>query len=223
MVLGYFGKTPVEPDPEIVKLASEKLKLEPTTESPLDLADKDETKSIAYWKKKLEDENIETTEENIFIAAACQEKGIAFLKGESPLMVRKKGLMEEENKENSGGNMSKGVYTVVVNGEKFDVVVSEGSDSINVESIQKSESTNEAPAAAASTSSSGVEVRSPLAGNVWKIKKNVGDQVKKGDVVIILEAMKMEIDVEAPADGVVSEVLVKEGDSVEDNQLLMKL
>ncbi len=223
MVLGYFGKTPVEPDPEIVKLASEKLKLEPTTESPLDLADKDETKSMAYWKKKLEDENIETTEENIFIAAACQEKGIAFLKGESPLMVRKKGLMEEEKKENSGGNMSKGVYTVVVNGEKFDVVVSEGSDSINVESIQKSETTNEAPAAAASTSSSGVEVRSPLAGNVWKIKKNVGDQVKKGDVVIILEAMKMEIDVEAPADGVVSEILVKEGDSVEDNQLLMKL
>jgi len=90
MVLGYFGKTPVEPDPEIVKLASEKLGLEPTTENPLDLADKEVTKSIAYWKKVLEDEGLETTEENIFIAAACDRKGIDFLKGESPLMVRKR-------------------------------------------------------------------------------------------------------------------------------------
>ncbi len=70
MVLGYFGKTPVEPDPEVVKLASEKLKLEPTKENPLDLADREVTKSIAYWKKVLEDEGLDATEENIFIAAA---------------------------------------------------------------------------------------------------------------------------------------------------------
>ncbi len=218
MVLGYFGKTPVEPDPEIVKLASEKLKLEPTTKSPLDLADADETKSMNYWKKKLEEENIEQTEENIFIAAACQDKGIAFLKGESPLMVRK--INDKTNKGEE--NMSNGVYTVVVNGEKFDVVVSEGSDSINVESIKKSE-TKEETKAKTPTNSSGVEVKAPLSGNIWKIVKNVGDSVKKGEVVVIIEAMKMEIDVEAPADGVVSEVLVKEGDSVEENQVLMKL
>jgi len=58
MVLGYFGQTPVEPDPEVVKLASEKLKLEPTKENPLDLADREVTKSIAYWKKVLEDEGV---------------------------------------------------------------------------------------------------------------------------------------------------------------------
>ena len=67
MVLGYFGKTPVAPDAEIVKLAAEKLKLEPTTENPLDIADKEVTKSIAYWTKVLEDEELETSEENIFI------------------------------------------------------------------------------------------------------------------------------------------------------------
>jgi len=79
MVLGYFGKTPVEPDPEIVKIASEKLGLEPTTEKALDLADADPEKSLENWINKLKEENIEITEENIFIAAACQEKGIAFL------------------------------------------------------------------------------------------------------------------------------------------------
>src|SRR5210317_1432767 len=81
MVLGYFGKTPVKADDEIIKLASEKLKLEPTTENPLDIADRDETKSIAHWTKVLEDEGLETTDENIFIAGACDQKGIAFLTG----------------------------------------------------------------------------------------------------------------------------------------------
>ena len=98
MVLGYFGKTPVEADPEIVALASEKLKLQPTSENPLDLAEKDPRKSISAWKERLEIEKLEVTEENIFIAAACDEKGIAFLKGQSPLNVRKIGN-DEENKE----------------------------------------------------------------------------------------------------------------------------
>ncbi len=49
MVLGYFGKTPVEPDPEVVKIASEKLGLEPTTKTALELANEDETKSLKYW------------------------------------------------------------------------------------------------------------------------------------------------------------------------------
>ena len=89
MVLGYFGKTPVEADPEIIKLASEKLKLEPTKRNPLDIADEDPKKKIDVWRQRLEIEGIEATEENIFIAAACDEKGIAFLKGNAPLNVRK--------------------------------------------------------------------------------------------------------------------------------------
>ena len=58
MVLGYFGETPVTPDPEIVKLASEKLKLEPTSENPLDIADKDPRKSLEAWKERLEIEKM---------------------------------------------------------------------------------------------------------------------------------------------------------------------
>ena len=74
---------------KLLHLAAEKLKLEPTKENPLDIADRDEKKTYAVWKERLEIEGIETTEENIFIAAACDEKGIAFLKGESPLNIRK--------------------------------------------------------------------------------------------------------------------------------------
>ncbi len=106
LVLGYFGRTPVEPDPEVVKLAEEQLKLPRTTESPLVLAERDEKKSIAYWKEQLEKENIELTEENIFIAVSCQTKGIAFLKGEGKVNVRK--ISEEKKKEEAKAAQTNG-------------------------------------------------------------------------------------------------------------------
>lgn len=96
MVLGYFGKTPVEPHADIIRLAEEQLKLPRTTESPLVLAEREEKKSIAYWTEQLKKENIELTEENIFIAVSCQTKGIAFLKGEAKVNVRK--IEKEEKK-----------------------------------------------------------------------------------------------------------------------------
>jgi pyruvate carboxylase subunit B len=80
MVLGYFGKTPCAPDPEIVKLASEQLKLEPTTEKAVDINDRDPSKGIESAKKLLTDNGItDFSEENIFIAATCKEKGIQCL------------------------------------------------------------------------------------------------------------------------------------------------
>jgi len=218
MVLGYFGKTPVEPDPEIVKLASEKLKLKPTTENPLDLADKEVTKSIAYWKKVLEDEGIETTEENIFIGAACDRKGIDFLKGNSPLMVRKKG----NNRENSGGGNMSGNYTVVVDGKKYSVQVVEGDADIQVTPVSSSEPKGESkPKAPAPTGAKGaLEVKSQTPGNVWKILKNPGDKVEEGEQIMILEAMKMEIDIVAERAGVIKTIEVKVNDAVVDGQLL---
>jgi pyruvate carboxylase subunit B len=216
MVLGYFGKTPVPADPEIVKLASEKLKLEPTKENPLDLADKEVTKSIAYWTKVLEDEELETTEENIFIAAACDRKGISFLKGESPLMVRK----GKENQQNSGEEKMSGNYTVIVDGKKYSVQVAEGDADIQVTPASTSV---EAPKPEKRVSDGGkgsLEIKSQTPGNVWKIIKSVGDTVQEGEQIMILEAMKMEIDILAERAGVIKSIDVKVNDAVIDGQLL---
>ena len=214
MVLGYFGKTPVEPDAEIVKLASEKLKLEPTTENPLDHADKEVTKSIAYWKKVLEDEELETTEENIFIAGACDQKGIAFLKGEGPLMIRK-----GKNNTNCGGEEMSGSYTVVVDGKSYSVQVAEGDAEISVTPSATPAATPSA-APVASGGQGSVEILSQTPGNVWKILKAEGDSVNEGEQIMILEAMKMEIDIVAEKAGVIKSIEVNTNDAVIDGQLL---
>ena len=217
MVLGYFGKTPVAPDPEIVKIASEKLGLEPTTEKALDLADADESKSLDTWINRLKEEDIEITEENIFIAAACQDKGITFLKGEGELNVRKISQMK---KEEGSSNMGNGNYTVVVDGQKFSVQVAEGDADIQVTAVN-GEST--AQAAPVTSSGNSVDIKALLPGNVWKIVANPGQSVNEGDVIMILESMKMEIDVVAPRGGVIQSINVATNDKVVEGQLVAVL
>ncbi len=214
MVLGYFGKTPVEPDPEVVKIASEKLGLEPTTKTALELANEDPEKSLDFWKKKLEDEGIETTEENIFIAAACGEKGITFLKGEAEVNVRKLSTMEEDCK---GEVSMAGTYTVVVDGQKYSVQVAEGDANIQVTEAN-GETTADSQSAPAAASGSETEIKALLPGNVWKIVANPGQSVNEGDVILILESMKMEIDVVAPRGGVVKSINVATNDKVVEGQ-----
>ncbi|EAJ4532187.1 biotin attachment protein [Campylobacter jejuni] len=216
MVLGYFGKTPVAPDTNIVELASKQLNLEPTTELAINIADKDEGKSIAYTKTLLEKEGIETSEENIFIAAACKEKGIAFLKGEAKVNIRKlasmpKPMSVDENK-----------FTVAVNGNKYHVEVSYGFDKdVNVKSVKKVEE-NKNIISSNSTSSVDAEneVLAGISGNVFKIYVNEGEEVKSGQAIMVLEAMKMEIEVNAPKDGIILELCIKIGDTVNEGEVL---
>ncbi|EAI7274755.1 biotin/lipoyl-binding protein [Campylobacter upsaliensis] len=206
MVLGYFGKTPVAPDEGIVKLAAEQLNLEPTTQLAIDLADKDESKSLAYIKALLEKEGLETSEENLFIAGACKEKGIAFLKGEAKVNVRKlstmpKPISAEENK-----------FTVSVNGNKYHVELHAGFDKdVNVKNVQKiphNESVSENA------------IRAGISGNVFKILIKENDEIKKGQTIMILEAMKMEIEVQAQKDGIVEQICVGVGDAVSESDTL---
>ncbi|EAH5843008.1 TPA: biotin/lipoyl-containing protein [Campylobacter jejuni] len=216
MVLGYFGKTPVAPDANIVELASKQLNLEPTTELAINIADKDESKSIAYTKTLLEKEGIETSEENIFIAAACKEKGIAFLKGEAKVNIRKlasmpKPMSADENK-----------FTVAVNGNKYHVEVSYGFDKdVNVKSVKKVEE-NKNIISSNSTSSVDAEneILAGISGNVFKIYVNEGEEVKSGQAIMVLEAMKMEIEVNAPKDGIILELCIKIGDTVNEGEVL---
>jgi pyruvate carboxylase subunit B len=222
MVLGYYGKTPVEPDPKIKKLASKLLKLAPATKSALELADEDPQKSMEHYKSMLEVNDLPITDENIFIAATCGDKGVKFLKGEGEVKIRKKSDMIQQ----SGGKGMAGEYTVVVNGVKYNVDVVEGRDGeVSV--------TNVAPQAAAipaqeassskpanSTGKGSTEVHSQTPGNVWKILVKPGDSIKEGDPIMILEAMKMEIDIPAPKSGVIKSIDVNVDDAVADGQLL---
>ncbi|EJF06756.1 pyruvate/oxaloacetate carboxyltransferase [Thiovulum sp. ES] len=218
MVLGYFGKTPVLPDPETVKLASEQLKLEPTTKPALEISDADEKKSLAHYKKMLEDEGLPTTEENLFITASCDVKGIRFLKGEGEYKVRKISEMEEEKGDKKVKNGVE-VYTVNVDGQSYNVTVAVGSNAnIEVKNIESADN-----GASVAPSGEGEAIHSQVPGNVWKVLKKVGDKVAKDEKIMILEAMKMEIDIVAPKDGVVTEISVTEGQAIENEQLLAKV
>ena len=91
MVLGYFGRTPRQPDPEIVRIAAEQLKKEPFTGDPLDILEP----GVPAATKILQDNNLPVTDENIFILASCESKGLAYLKGDAKLSV----YYKEEKKE----------------------------------------------------------------------------------------------------------------------------
>lgn len=220
MVLGYFGKTPVTPDKEIIKLASEQLGLKPTTKHAVDIADKDESKSLAHVKEILKQNKIKVTEENVFIAAACKEKGIAFLKGEAKVNVRK---VDPNAKANEGRQTQSGRYSVVVNGSRYNVEVSEGfNDSIQVKSITEVEGKSVKSAKSAAAGATENDIVANLPGAVHKILVSAGDHVKKGQAIVVLEAMKMEIEVKAPKDGIIGSIEVSKGQSVANNQVVAK-
>ena len=118
-------------------------------------------------------------------------------------------------------------YTITVNGNVYDVTVEEnGSVSAPVAAPRKAApvaAPKAAPAPAASTGAGSIKIEAGAAGKVFKLEKKVGDKVEKGDAVLILEAMKMEIPVVAPEAGTVASIDVAVGDTVESGALLATL
>lgn len=109
-------------------------------------------------------------------------------------------------------------YTVEVNGKKYVVAVNEGGEISQIEGQGGASAPAAAPAPAAGE---GEPVVAPLGGNIWKVHVSPGDTVEEGDVLIILEAMKMETEVRAPKAGTIGEVFIKEGDAVSvDDEML---
>ena len=119
-------------------------------------------------------------------------------------------------------------YTITVNGNVYDVTVEEnGSVATPVAAPRRAAApvaaTVAAPAPKAAGAAGSIKVEAGAAGKIFKIEKKVGDSVAKGDAVLILEAMKMEIPVVAPADGTVASINVAVGDAVESGALLATL
>ena len=210
MVLGYFGKTPVAPDPEIVKLASEQLGLEPTTEAVVDINNRNPKLGVKYNTELLEKAGLPVTEENIFIVAACGEKGLKYLQGDKPMGIRYKEADKPKAAAAKGGaytanvdgknvavelNAAGDAYTATVNGKSFTVKVSEGIAAATA-------------AAAPAASGAATALPAPLPGTVMKIMVEVGEEVATDDVILVMEAMKMETEVKAPKAGVIREINV---------------
>ncbi len=224
MVLGYFGKTPVAPDPDVIQLAVEQLEMQPTTRPVLELNDEDPTKGIEPAKKALEEAGLPINDENIFIAAACKEKGIRFLQGDGEIGVRKvdKTAAEADASTPAAKTTGPSEYTVTVNGQ--DIFMAFEGNMVTVDgrvyrvAIQQ-ESQKEA-SAAASSSASLTEVKSQMPGAVYKQLVHAGDHVRAGEPMLILEAMKMEMEVQSPVDGTVDEILFAVGDQVATGQVL---
>ena len=121
-------------------------------------------------------------------------------------------------------------YTITVNGNVYDVTVEEGASTgaavaAPVKKAAPKAASAAAPAAApkASGAAGSVRVEAGAAGKVFKLDTKVGDTVKKGDAVVTIEAMKMEIPVVAPQDGTVASIEVNVGDAIEAGALLATL
>ena len=116
-------------------------------------------------------------------------------------------------------------YTITVNGNVYDVVVEEGASSGVVAAKapvapKAAPKAAPAPAVAPAGGAGAVKIEAGTAGKVFKVEASVGQAVKKGDAVVILEAMKMEIPVVAPQDGTVASIDVAVGDAIEAGAVL---
>ena len=222
-----FGHTPAEPDPEVVKIAAEQLKLEPTRENPLHLNDANPAKGRKAAVAMLEANQLPITDENIFIAASCSDKGIRFLKGEGTIGVRKIDKKAEAEKAAKQDAAVTGEMTVSVNGKSFGVKLSGNTAEINgrkyefgvtagIAQVQK----QVAEAASSGSTEQFKEIHSTLPGAVVRILVKPGSPVKEGESILVLEAMKMETMVTAPVSGVLASCQVKEGEQVQAGALL---
>jgi len=231
MVLGYFGKTPVPPDAQVVKIASEQLKLPPTTH-PLDDIEKDTKRGLAASRALLEKENLPVTDENLFIVASCEEKGVAFLQGKGTIGVRKNQPKTEGAPAKAAAAPAAATgpaaYNVAFGGRTFRVVLDGKNAFVNGTSydvsIEDAALEPQFAGGAKSVAPGGVVVGQPLVtqlpGLVLRIEKQPGTHVKQGDTVLVIESMKMENAICSPVDGAIRDISVKQGDQVQAGQVL---
>ena len=221
MLLGYFGKTPCEPDAELVKWASEKLNMEPTTEKVVDLNEKDPEKGIKAAEARLVAAGLPVTDENLFIAAACKDgnvdKGIDFLLGKGQVSVNKSAQKAQAAAQASSNTDA---CTVTVNGKKYGVKFENGKAIVNGKeySIDVKDGIEETSATA--STGEGTEVKAPMPGAVLRVLKSVGDSVEENEEIMVIEAMKMETPIKAPVAGTITSIAVGQNDKIATGQVL---
>ena len=218
MVLGYFGKTPVAPDKKVVKIASEQLGLKPTTKSVLEINDKNEKKSRKHYENMLKEAGLPITDENVFIAAACGDKGITFLLGKAKVGVRYK-------EKQASCTPKQDTYKITVSGETFDVKLNGNIATVNGVDYQVSMDDVTANTSAGPIQTTGVAqtINAGTPGTITQVLVKSGDVVKSGQTLCVIEVMKMETEVKATSDATIANVFVTKGEQVVAGQKLFEV
>lgn len=218
MILGYFGHTPVPPDKNIVDMASQQLKLQPTTLPPMERDNANPKKGIPAAKIKLAENNLPQTEENIFIVATCEEKGIQFLKGEAKVQIIRKEKTAPTLK-----SLEDQHYLLTIDNQVYEASLKDGLVTINNKDYSVQIQKKEEPSLVPVSNQGAKEIKSPMAGVILDIHQKKGGKVSKDDLLFVLEAMKMEIEVRAPFPGIIVEVLGQVGDKVATGQPMITI
>jgi pyruvate carboxylase subunit B len=236
-VLGYFGQPPLDPEPEVVKIASEQLGKPPFDGDPLEAA----PDSLAPAKAALEERGLPVTEENVFLVAAAivpdkkmeLNEGIRLLTGKPKIVLPLKKKEEDAAQPAASPAPAVGatpapsfegpvstVCTVEENGatRRFRVTIEppEGAPAA---------STSQATAEAAAPSNGGTPVYSPFQGKteLVDLKVRVGDAVSQGQVVAAVEAMKATHDVKAPCAGKVLSIDAEIGADIDKGRSILSI
>jgi pyruvate carboxylase subunit B len=240
-VLGYFGKTPLPPNPDVIKTASEQLDMPVFEGDPLEAA----PKNIEPARKALEERNLPVSEKNIFLVMAAMvpgkklevNEGIRLLTGKPRIDIPLKKKEEEKPKKAEPVAAPAPAAPAITGPVTTRCTVTEKDVSrvftVTVEPITASEapsnptSAQAAPVAPApqAPATSGTPIHSTFAGSVEvsEILVKVGDKVTQGQAVAKVEAMKAQHDIVSPVDGTVSAIHVELGDEVDSTKPILTI
>ncbi|MFZ7174540.1 sodium-extruding oxaloacetate decarboxylase subunit alpha [[Pasteurella] aerogenes] len=228
---GEYGRTPAPVNAELQARVLEGG--QPITDRPADHLAPEMEKLIAEVKQQANEKGIQLAEneiDDVLIVALFPQIGLKFLENRGnpdafePAPMLENKTTESKINEKSTALSAKtpqgpAVYTVELEGKAFVVKVSEGGE---IGQISATTPTPSIPATTP-TNAEGTPVSAPMAGNIWKVVATEGKRVAEGDVLLILEAMKMETEIRASKAGVVQGIRVKTGDSVAFGATLMTL
>ncbi|WP_410687347.1 sodium-extruding oxaloacetate decarboxylase subunit alpha [Avibacterium paragallinarum] len=239
---GEYGRTPAPVNAELQARVLEGA--EPITSRPADHLEPEMDKLTAEIKQQAKEKGIKLSDneiDDVLIVALFPQVGLKFLENRgnpdafepAPSVENGAESASEKTSQKSTALSSQAktgsaVYTVELEGKAFVVKVSEGGDIDQItptapQAIQPVSTPAPAPTSSASTSQTGTPVTAPMAGTIWKVVASEGQQVAEGDVLLILEAMKMETEIRASQAGTVQNIRVKAGDAVAVGDTLLTL
>ncbi len=226
---GEYGATSAPVNKELQKkvLAG----AEPITCRPADLIDAEMDKLTAELRGLAAEKNLKMGDhevEDVLTYALFQQVGLKFLEHrDNPGMFEPVPTGEEPAPKAAAAAapaVAGDTYTVTGGGQTFVVQVAKATGAAAAAAAAASAvAGNQAAAPAAAAAVSGSDIASPLAGNVWKIECEAGQVVQEGDLLLILEAMKMENEIFADRDGVIGQIHIQEGNAVVIGQPLVTI